>query len=64
MPRSKLTHRSAARHRPTSDALAIIDRRFFHTPHAKAVLEQARAEEDIARKIRSLEKLKATAKQP
>jgi DNA-binding XRE family transcriptional regulator len=38
----------------TRDALKIIDRRFFNTPEAKAMLEEARAGAEIARKIYEL----------
>jgi len=38
----------------TTDALAIIDRRLFSTPQAREILAEARAQEDIARKIRRL----------
>jgi ribosome-binding protein aMBF1 (putative translation factor) len=46
--------RTRAKRRRTTDGLAIIDRRFFDTARAKGILEEARAEEDIARKIREL----------
>lgn len=44
----------SSRSKRTTDALSIIDRKFFNTPRAKAILEQAREEEDIAFKIRQL----------
>ena len=38
----------------TSDALAIIDRRYFGTPRAKAELESARESAAVARKLYEL----------
>jgi DNA-binding XRE family transcriptional regulator len=54
MTKSRVTDRVGQHRRRTTDALAIIDRRYFRTPHAKALLEQAKAEEEIALKIRGL----------
>ena len=52
MPKSR--HHHPNRHKSTTDAVSIIDSQVFNTPSAKAILEEARAEEDIARKIRQL----------
>lgn len=38
----------------TSDALEIMDQRYFNTPERKAELEQAFAEDAVARKIYQL----------
>jgi ribosome-binding protein aMBF1 (putative translation factor) len=41
--------------RKTTDALAIIDARYFHgKPHMTALLEEERVNQDIARKIYNL----------
>ena len=38
----------------TSDALKILDYKFFNTPERQADLEKARAEDEVARKIYEL----------
>ena len=43
-----------ARRKKTTDALKIIDRRFFSTEEAQARLAEARASADISRKIHYL----------
>lgn len=48
------SHTHYSRSRRTTDALSIIDGKLFNTLQAKAILEQAREEEEIALKIRRL----------
>ena len=42
--------------RRTSDAITIIDRRYFHTPAARAELEEARQSAAVARRLYELRK--------
>jgi DNA-binding XRE family transcriptional regulator len=45
----------ATKRKPTSDALEIMDRRFYHgRPDRLAALEEAKANDDVARKIYQL----------
>lgn len=47
--------KKAKRNKRTTDGLAIIDRRFFSgQPKQQALLEQARADDEVARKIYKL----------
>jgi len=52
---TKASKKSPARHKPTTDGLKIIDQMFFDgKPERQAKLEQAFADDEVARKIYDL----------